>query len=89
MKSTYSFVRSWVSPEKLLPLRIEKFGRDERLSKRFTVLKTSRHEGIWVPMTTIVQSPGQSRQTTLELSHGDRDVEIPLEEFSLRQIRKP
>jgi hypothetical protein len=88
-KFAYSLVRSWISPEKLLPLRIEKFGRDERLAKRFTVQKTSRHDGVWVPMTTFVQSPGSTRLTTLELSRGDRDVEIPAEEFSLDRIRKP
>lgn len=88
-RSAYSLVRSWVSPTKLVPLRIEKFGRDDRLAKRFTVQKTSRREGLWVPVTTIVQSPGSSRMTTLDLSRGDRDVEIPVEEFSLERIRKP
>ena len=72
-----------------MALRIEKFGRDERLAKRFTVQKTTRHEGVWVPVITVVQSPGSSRQTTLEFSRGDRDVEIPVEEFSLDRIRKP
>ncbi len=86
-KSAYSVIRSWISPEKLVPLRIEKFGRDMRLAKRFTVQKTTRRDGIWVPITTIVQSPESTRLTTLELSRGDRDVEIPLEEFSLERIK--
>ncbi len=86
---TYSLVRSWISPEKLLPLRMEKFGRDDRLAKRFTVQKTTRHEGVWAPMTTFVQTVGKTRLTTLELSRGERDVEIPPEEFSPERIRKP
>jgi len=88
-KSGYSLVRSWISPEKLLPMRMDKFGRDERLAKRVTVQKTTRHDGIWAPMTTFVQSAGKTRVTTLEISRGERDVEIPVEEFSLQRIRKP
>lgn len=88
-KGGYSLVRSWISPDKLLPLRMDKFGRDERLAKRVTVQKTTRHEGIWAPMTTFVQSAGKTRVTTLELSRGDRDMEIPIEEFSLQRVRKP
>ncbi len=88
-RSAYSVIRSWISPEKLVPLRIEKFGRDRRLAKRFTVQKTTRRDGIWVPITTVVQSPESTRLTTLELSRGDRDVEIPLEEFSLERIKAP
>lgn len=88
-KSGYSLVRSWISPEKLLPLRLDKFGRDERLAKRITVQKTARHEGVWAPMTTFVQTVGKTRLTTLELSRGDRDTEIPIEEFSIERIRKP
>ena len=88
-KSGYSLVRSWISQEKLLPLRIEKFGRDDRLSKRFTVQKTTRHDGIWAPMTTFVQTPGKTRTTTLELSRGEANADIPVEEFSLQRIRKP
>jgi len=86
-QSTYSLVRTWISAERLVPLRIEKF-RDGRPAKRFTIQKTTRHEGIWVPVVTSVQSAGQSRETILELSRGERDVEIPLEEFTLDRIRQ-
>jgi hypothetical protein len=89
VKSAYSLVRSWISPEKLLPLRIEKFGRDERLAKRITVQKTSRHEGVWVPVTTLVQRSDGSRQTTLKLSRGERNIEIPIEEFLPEKVRNP
>ncbi len=86
-QSTYSLVRTWISAERLVPLRIEKF-RDGRPAKRFTVQKTTRHDGTWVPVVTSVQSAGQSRETILELSRGERDVEIPLEEFALDRIRQ-
>jgi hypothetical protein len=89
VRSSYSLIRSWISPSKLLPLRIEKFGRDERLAKRFTVQKTSRHDGHWVPVTTVIQNSGGTLQTTLDFSRGERDVEIPVEEFSPERIKRP
>ncbi len=88
-RAGYPLVRSWISPAKLVPLRIEKFGQDGRLAKRFTVLRTSRRDGKWVPVTTVVQSPGSAVQTTLELSRGERDVEIPVEEFSIERVSRP
>jgi len=86
-KSAYTLVRSWISPEKLLPVRIDKTGGDERSTKRFTIQKTARFEGVWVPVITVVQGVEKSRQTLLELSRGDRDVEIPAKEFTLESIK--
>jgi hypothetical protein len=37
--TSYSLVRSWVSPELALPLRVEKFGKDGRLRRRFIASK--------------------------------------------------
>jgi len=84
----YALVRSWISKKKLVPLRIEKTGRDGRPSKLFTIEKTSRDGGIWVPISTVITSPGGSRRTTLEISRGDRDVDVPAEVFSRESVAK-
>jgi hypothetical protein len=86
-KSAYTLVRSWISPEKLLPLRIDKTVGEERSTKRFIVQKTARFEGVWVPVITVVQGTEKSRQTVLEISRGDRDVEISAKEFTLESIK--
>jgi hypothetical protein len=83
-----SLIRSWISPDKLLPLRIEKFDREGSLAKRFVFRKLVQRDQIWTPAITVVQTPGSTRETTLEISRGDRDVDLPLEEFSLENIKK-
>jgi hypothetical protein len=87
--SAYALVRSWISREKLVPLRIEKVERDELSSKLFAVEKTSRSGGVWVPVATVIQRAGSSRKTTLEISRGDRDVDVPIEVFSPPSTGKP
>ena len=87
-ETVYSLVRSWVSPKKALPLRIEKFDREAHLVKRFVFRNLIRVDQIWTPRTMIVQRPGGNQETTLEISHGDRDVDIPPAEFSLEAIKE-
>jgi len=87
-KTSYSLVRAWVSPRQAVPLRLEKFGGDGTLAKRVLVEKVVLHDKNWVPVTAVVQTPGRKQETTLEISSGYRDIEIPLEEFSLAAIRK-
>jgi hypothetical protein len=89
VKSAYSLVRSWISPIKLLPLRIDKTGGDGRSSKQFVIQKTARYEGAWVPVLTVVQGAVKSRRTLIEISRGDRDVDIPVKEFTLESIKRP
>jgi hypothetical protein len=86
--SAYARVRSWISTKKLVPLRIEKSWRDDRPMKLFSIEKTSRNGGVWVPITTIVSSPGSARRTTLEISRGDRDVEVPVDVFTPESLGK-
>jgi len=88
LQTSYSLIRTWVSPAKALPLRIEKFGRDGRLAKRFVVSKVSQHHKIWLPLVTLIEGPGQTRQTLFEISRGERPAEIPLSDFSLETIKK-
>jgi Outer membrane lipoprotein-sorting protein len=88
LKTSCSLVRAWISARKAAPLRLEKFGSDGSLSKRFVVEKVVRQDKVWTPVTTTIQVPNRTRETTLEISNGDRDIEIPLEEFSLEAIRK-
>jgi outer membrane lipoprotein-sorting protein len=88
LHSSYSLIRTWVAPAKTLPLRIEKFGRDGRLAKRFIVSKVAKHDKTWMPVTTVIETPGQTRQTNFEISRGERGIELPLSDFSLDNIRK-
>lgn len=87
VRSIYSLVRVWISPVKAAPLRIVKFSRTGA-AKEFAVQKLMQHDRIWVPVVTAIRTVGSSRQTVFEISRGERDVEIPVGDFSIEQVRK-
>jgi len=87
-KSNYSLVRAWVSEEKAVSMRLLKFNRQGQAAKEFLVQKIVQSQKFWFPMLTIIEKPGAARQTTFEISRGDRDVEVPVSDFSLEEIKK-
>ena len=89
LDTEYSLIRTWVSIDKTLPLRIERMGRDERLRKWTVVHKVANRDHAWVPLITVTQSAGQPRLTTMEFSRGSRNAAIPVEEFSVENIKRP
>jgi hypothetical protein len=87
--TAYSLVRSWVSPELALPLRVEKFGKDGRLRRRFTASKImKRPHGRWTAAIVTVESADGRARTTLEGSRAERDIEIPADQFTPQAISK-
>jgi len=88
MKSNYSLIRAWISEEKAVPMRLLKFNRQGQAAKEFTVQKIVQNQRFWFPMVTIIQKPGGTRQTTFEISRGDRDVDVPVSDFSLEEMKK-
>jgi hypothetical protein len=87
-KSSYSLVRAWISKEKAVPMRLLKFNQQGQAAKEFLIQKIVQNDKFWFPMLTIIQKPGGTRQTTFEISRGDRDVEVPLADFSVEEIKK-
>ena len=87
--TSYSLVRSWVSPELALPLRVEKFGKDGRLRRRFIASKImKRPHGRWIAAIVTVESADGRARTTLEGSRAERDIEIPADQFTPQAISK-
>jgi hypothetical protein len=84
----YSLVRAWIAPDIALPLRVEAFGRDGKLAKRFRADKLMRREdGRWIAANVIVEPAGSGRRTVIEGARADRDIEIPADDFSLKKVR--
>jgi hypothetical protein len=86
-RSSYSLVRAWISIEKTVPMRIVKFDRSGK-PKEFAVQKIMRKDDLWVPVVTRIQTPGSSRHTLFEISGGERDVDIPPQDFSLEKLKR-
>jgi hypothetical protein len=86
--SSYTRIRSCVSPDRLLPLSIEKIGRDGRVARRFVVKKAIKGEnGRWAPISITVEDLERNRTTTIEVSRGQREVTISLADFSIAKIK--
>jgi hypothetical protein len=87
--TSYSLVRSCVSPELALPLRVEKFGKDGRLRRRFIASKImKRPHGRWTAAIVTVESADGRARTTLEGSRAERDIEIPADQFTPQAISR-
>ncbi|HVF70387.1 MAG TPA: outer membrane lipoprotein-sorting protein [Chthoniobacterales bacterium] len=87
-KSRYSLIRAWISEEKAVPMRIVKFDRKGEAVKEFSVEKVTQRDKLWFPVSTVIRKPGGTQQTWFEISRGERDVEVPLSDFSVEEIRK-
>jgi hypothetical protein len=88
IRTAYSLVTSCISPEQLLPLRTETYGKDGRLVHRFVVKKAINDDsGAWVPVKVAVETAGRTRITTLEVSRGETNATVPLPEFSLEKLK--
>lgn len=78
----YGRVRSWVDPRKMLPLRIEKFGRDGKLLRRIETTLTARDDlGRPVPAAMTVIGPGGS-VTEIDGSNIRHDVTLQDADFA-------
>jgi hypothetical protein len=87
-KSSYSLIRAWVSEEKATPFRLVKFDRAGHAAKEFAIQKVMHRDKLWVPVVTLISKPGKAQQTLFEISRGDRDLDIPVADFSLEEIKK-
>jgi hypothetical protein len=81
-------VTACVSTDKAVPLAIEKYGAGRGLSTRLTVEKTVKLEGgLWAPSRFLVEHLGRGCTTRVEITRGERDKVVSLDEFSLRKIK--
>jgi hypothetical protein len=86
--TSYSLVKTWISPETALPMRIHKFGKDGQPVKRLNVEKAIKQEGNrWTPATITVEPEAGGRRTMFDGSNSQRDIDVPAEDFTPEKIR--
>jgi hypothetical protein len=86
--TSYSLIKTWVSPQMALPLRIHEFDKDGKLVKRFNVEKIIKQStNYWAPATVVIEPADGHHRTTLDGSKGERDLDVPAEDFTLEKIK--
>ena len=89
VRTAYTLVTTCISPERSLPLRIDAFGKNGAPARRLVVKKAIRDDsGAWAPVKVAIETAGRTRITTLEVSRGERDVSVPLAEFSIETLKR-
>jgi len=86
--TAYSLVRSWVAPDLALPLRVEKYGKDGSLARRFTAESLMKQGGRWVAAKVTVVPAGGRTRTLLEGTKSERDLTLPASDFTVEALRK-
>jgi hypothetical protein len=81
--STYTSVRSWVDPRRLVPLRVEKYLSSGRLARRIdTTRVVTDDKGHSIPANLTVRGPGTDTVTELDGSRIRHDVAYADGEFA-------
>jgi hypothetical protein len=84
----YSMVKTWVSPEILLAMKVQFYGRDGKLLKTVTTERVVKQGSRWVAATLKVLPAGGHTQTVLEGTKAERDLQIPTADFTVDAIKQ-
>jgi len=78
-----SLVRAWIAPDISLPLLVEVFDGSGAAIRRLHSEKLIRRAGdYWAPMFVIAEDPATGSKTTLAIRGGDRNLDVPAEDFT-------
>jgi len=87
-QSIYTRVRSWVDPERLVPLRVEKFFSSAEPARRIETTRVSREDdGHHIPAGLSVQGPRKNSVTTLEGSRLNTSVNYEAGDFTVEGLK--
>jgi negative regulator of sigma E activity len=82
-------VRSWIARALALPLKVEKYGADGALRRRFIVERLARlDKEHWSAAVLTVYGANARTRTKLKMVKGDRHAEVPPQEFAIETIRR-
>ena len=88
-RSIYTKVRSWVDPERLVPLRVEKFFTSAQPVRRIETTRVSKEDdGHHIPAGLTVQGPGKDSVTVLEGSRLNTNVKYGQADFTAAALKE-
>ncbi len=82
-ESIYGSVRSWIDPERMVPLQIEKFSKSGSSVRKIITTRVSKDDrGRIIPANLEVRKAGSASRTRLTGSRIDQDVRFSESDFS-------
>jgi hypothetical protein len=85
--SSYSKVRSWIDPHRLVPLRIEKYSSGGELVRRIDITRVARDEKHNpIPASLVVHGPRKGTVTELNGARIDQDVTFTDADFTPAEV---
>jgi hypothetical protein len=89
-RSSYSAVRSWIDPKKLVPMRIEKLLASGQVARRIVTTRVAKDDtGRPVASSFSVSRPGHDSLTELEGSSSRHEVTLSEADFTPEALRSP
>jgi len=86
--SPYARVRSWIDPQRLVPLRIEKYSASGELVRRIDVTRVARDEKHHpIPASLTVHGPRKNSVTEFNGARIDQDVQFTDADFTAAGIK--
>lgn len=86
--SGYAVVRSWIDPQKMVPMRIEKFVSGGQMARRIETTRVAEDDSDrLVPASFSVQRPGKDSVTELDGSKSRHGVTLTDADFSPEGLR--
>jgi hypothetical protein len=87
--SIYARVRSWIDPQRFVPLRIEKYSPSGELVRRIDVSRVARDERHHpIPASLTVHGPKKNSVTEFNGAHIDQDVQFTDADFTPAGVSK-
>jgi hypothetical protein len=81
--SIYAKVRSWIDPQRLVPMRVEKYSASGELVRRIDTTRVARDERHNpIPANLVVHGPRKNSVTELDGARIDQDVKLTDADFA-------
>jgi hypothetical protein len=88
VKTAYSLVKAWISPELAIALRVETFGPDGRLVKRLGMYRVLKVGKRWLPAILTVEPADGASRTVLEGVKIQTDLHLTAADFTIASLKR-
>ena len=86
-KEEYSYLKMWVWEKEFIPLKIEFYGKDEKLEKVLTESDLRKEKEDYIPYKIIMADQTKGTKTIIEILE-TKEEEIPDDYFTLKYLRR-